>query len=239
MPHSDTARSRALAGIVLVLAIVVLPLLLLSAAGPSVPSWLGRALSLAILPAAALTSWLVMRAEGSGFAGLGLGRPKHWGRSLGLGLLFGIVMMLFGRIVILPLVTAAFGSYLDPAMFDPLRGNVGALLVNVLLVSWLHAALCEEIICRGFLLQRFELLFGGGAWALGVAVVLQGVLFGLAHYPQGATGVATTALGGILWGVIFLLVRRNLWVVVIGHAVMDTTVFVLVFLGLHRLLLPG
>ena len=42
-----------------------------------------------------------------------------------------------------------------------------------------------------------------------------------------------------LWGVIFLLVRRNLWVVVIGHAVMDTTVFVLVFLGLHRLLLPG
>jgi membrane protease YdiL (CAAX protease family) len=239
MPASDPGKPRVAAGIVLVLTIVVLPLLLLSAAGDAVPPSLSRILSLAILPAAALTSWLVMRAEGTGFAGLGLGRPKHWGRSLGLGLLAGIVMLLLARIVTLPLVTAVFGSYLDPAMFDPLRGNVGALLVNVLLVSWLHAALCEEIISRGFLLQRFELLFGGGAWALGVAVVLQGVLFGLAHYPQGATGVASTALGGILWGAIFLFVRRNLWVVVIGHAVMDTTVFVLVFLGLHRLVLPG
>ena len=51
--------------------------------------------------------------------------------------------------------------------------------------------------------------------------------------------MASTALGGILWGVTFLLVRRNLWVVVVGHAVMDTSLFGLVFLGLHRLLLPG
>jgi membrane protease YdiL (CAAX protease family) len=239
MPNPDPGKPRVVAGIILVLAIVVLPLLLLSAAGDAVPPSLGRILSLAILPAAALASWLVMRAEGTGFAGLGLGRPKHWGRSLGLGLLSGIAMLLLARILVLPLVTAVFGSYLDPAMFDQLQGNVGALLVNVLLVSWLHAALCEEIISRGFLLQRFGLLFGGGAWALGAAVVLQGVLFGLAHYPQGAAGVASTALGGILWGVTFLLVRRNLWVVVVGHAVMDTSLFGLVFLGLHRLLLPG
>jgi hypothetical protein len=43
----------------------------------------------------------------------------------------------------------------------------------------------------------------------------------------------------VLWATAFLRLQRNLWIVVVGHATMDTMLFVLVFLGQHRLLLAG
>jgi membrane protease YdiL (CAAX protease family) len=149
-------------------------------------------------------------------------------------------ILLAATVIITPLIVVPLvGPWLDPAMFDPLRGNLGALFVNVLVVSWLHAAVSEEIIFRGFLLQRFERALGGGTRGLGIAIVLQAALFGAAHYPQGAPGIVATSLGGLLWGAIFLWAHRSLWVCIIGHAVMDTILFLLVFLGQHRLVLPG
>ena len=68
------------------------------------------------------------------------------GRTVLLGGVAGVGVLLVATVVITPLVTWIFGGWLDPAILDPLRGQFGALLVNVLVVSWLHAALCEEIV---------------------------------------------------------------------------------------------
>jgi hypothetical protein len=101
----------------------------------------------------------------------------------------------------------------------------------------LHAALCEEILFRGFILRWVERLAGGGPGALVLAIIVQAVLFGLSHYPQGRTGVLTTTLGGLLWGAIFLVGGRQLWVVIVGHATVDTVFFTLAYFGQTRLFL--
>jgi hypothetical protein len=44
------------------------------------------------------------------------------------------------RTVINPLTTAAFGRLVDPAAFGPLKGQLAVLLINVALISWMHAA---------------------------------------------------------------------------------------------------
>lgn len=232
-------RSRSVAEIFLVIAVLSLPTLALLVLKDALPAWFGSAVALLTLPTAALVAVLLARAGSRSWSDLGLGRPRSWSRSVVLGIGAGVGVLLVATLVVTPLVEAWVGPWLDPAMFDPLQGQVGALLVNVLLVSLLHAAVCEEIVFRGFLLQRMEHAFGGSGLALAAAVVLQAVLFGLAHFPQGAAGVVSTTVGGILWAGVFLWVRRELWTVIIGHAVMNTTLFVLVFLGQHRLLLSG
>ncbi len=221
------------------IAALVLPTLMLLLLQETLPAWFASAVALLTLPTAALVAIMLARAGSRGWSELGLGRPGSWSRTMALGVGAGLGILLVAALVVTPLVSAWLGPWLDPATFDPLRGQVGALLVNVLLVSWLHAALCEEIVFRGFLLQRMELAFGGRAFGLAIAVVLQAALFGLAHFPQGLPGVVATTVGGMLWGGVFLWVRRNLWVAIVGHAVMNTTMFVLVFLGQHRLLLSG
>jgi len=223
--------------ILIVLAIIFVPVALLAVAGPELPPAVVQVLTLAILPLAALACILLMRAGGPGLAGLGLARPVRWSQTVTAGMAVGAALLLASVGVISPLVVAVFGRYLDPAMFDPLAGDAGALATN-LLIALFHAALCEEIIFRGFLLQRFERLLGAGKRMTVAAVLLQAVLFGLVHYSQGGAGILATTLGGILWGIAFLAARRNLWVIIIGHASFDATVFVLIYLGQHRLLLP-
>jgi len=229
---------RLLAQLAVVAGTIVVPIVLITLVGERLPPPVAQILSLAILPTAALTCWVVLRPDGLGFGGLGLARPPSWLKAVGVGVAVGATVLAASQLFISPLVVLLFGHYLDPAMFDPLAGNVGALATN-LSIALFHAALCEEIIFRGFLLQRCERLFrstGGGTIA---AIAVQAVLFGLLHYPQGGAGILATALGGLLWGAAFVVFSRSLWVVIVGHAAFDATFFVLMFLGQHRLLLPG
>jgi len=223
--------------ILIVLAIVFVPDVVMKVASNGLPPAVVQFLSVSILPFAALACILLLRRDGIGLTGLGLARPASWFRTVGTGVLVGAGLLLVSVVAISPLVVAVFGSYLDPAMFDPLVGDARALATNIL-ISFFHAALCEEIIFRGFLLQQFERLLDAGTKMTIAAILIQAALFGLAHYPQGGAGILATTLGGILWGIAFLAARRNLWVVIIGHAIFDTTVFVLIYLGQHRLLLP-
>jgi membrane protease YdiL (CAAX protease family) len=220
----------------LVVLVIVLPTAILATLGEAVPAAAGTVVALLTLPVAALVSWRLMRSEPGK---LGLGRPDSWGRTVALGLLVGAGVLLVATLLITPLLEAVFGVWLKAEMFDPYTGNVGALAINLLLVSWLHAAFCEEIIFRGFLLQRIEGALGSSRSALPVAIGLSSLLFGLAHYPQGVPGIIATALGGLLWAAAYLRWERNLWIVIVGHATVDTTLAVLVFLGQHRLLLSG
>ena len=224
--------------IAILLGVLALPVLLLSWLQPSLPPWLVQVAFLLVLPAAAGTAYWMSRSFG-GPGELGLVRPASWLGTLALGIGAGLGMLLAARLIINPLAVAIFGQWLDPTMFDPLEGQVAQLLINVVLISWVHAALCEEIIFRGFFLRWTERLLGGGTKALAVAILVQALLFGLSHYPQGPPGMMVTAMGGILWGGIFVAAGRRLWIVIVGHATFDTVLFVLVFLGQHRLFLPG
>jgi membrane protease YdiL (CAAX protease family) len=61
--------------------------------------------------------------------------------------------------------------------------------------------------------------------------MIMAILFGLLHIYQGPVGVILTAWVGLTLGVVFLLNRRNLWLTILTHGLMDTIAFVLLFLG--------
>jgi membrane protease YdiL (CAAX protease family) len=75
------------------------------------------------------------------------------------------------------------------------------------------AGICEEMAFRGFLQRQFHALTGN----LAIAVVAQGVVFGLFHAYQGWRNVAVISVLGVLYGALAAW-RGNLRANIITHA---------------------
>jgi membrane protease YdiL (CAAX protease family) len=113
------------------------------------------------------------------------------------------------------------------------EGNLPMLLLWLAIV-WTAAAFGEEMFFRGFLVTRAMALFRGVPFAAVFAVGIPALLFGLGHfYYQGLRGLVMTAAIGIAFGAAFLLMKRNLWPLVLVHGIVDTINFVVLYLGVE------
>ncbi len=63
---------------------------------------------------------------------------------------------------------------------------------------------------------------GGGKIAVAVAALLQAGLFGLAHAYQGPAGMISTGAIGLAMAVFYLSTKRNLWIPILAHGLLDT-----------------
>ena len=79
---------------------------------------------------------------------------------------------------------------------------------------------------RGFLITRIENLLGKGKWCTPIAIVVSATVFGLAHFSWGPTGIVQTAFFGLALAICFIRFRRNLWLLVWTHVIMDTLLWV-------------
>ena len=109
-------------------------------------------------------------------------------------------------------------------MASPLAGISGDLpqyLFYGFVVSWGSAAFGEELLLRGFILDRIAKLIGSDRVpALLAAIVVQAALFGSFHFHQGSNALVAT-VAGLVFGVIWLLGGRNLWACILLHGLVD------------------
>lgn len=178
-----------------------------------------------------LLGWLSLRLRGLGWRDVGFVRPRNWLRTLALGSVAGIAMELLALLVTEPLLARLVGRHPDLSDFRPLVGNLGLLFV-LLLPMWLLAAFGEELVYRGYLMNRLAGLGHGtrGAWIL--SLVVASVLFGWAHgESQGLTGMLQEGFSGLLLGLLYLACGRTLAVPIVAHGVSNTLAFVLIYLG--------
>ena len=177
-----------------------------------------------------LASWLLWRSGGR-WADQGLRRPRPIWRVLALvvgGYLGGeLAAGLVAQFVFPALHLRAPAA---PLFLSALKGNLAAYLYWMIPVTWGSAAFGEEMLFRGFVLNRIRQLLGGRAiWA---AVILQGLLFGAAHAYLGAAGAIVAGVLGLVLGVVYVLGGRNLWACFLIHGLVDSTSMTAVFLGL-------
>ena len=165
---------------------------------------------------------------------IGLVRPKSWLLTIGVALLAAIVVIAVGQFVTEPLAKAV-GLHENPGAaanaLGSLKGNVWSALKGLGLV-WTFAAFGEEISYRRYLLGRASEALGGTNIAYWLALPLASILFGFGHYYQGPAGIFTTACDGFMIGAVYLLMKRNLWVAILTHGLVDTIGIVLLFLGI-------
>jgi len=173
-----------------------------------------------------LSLWL----RGDGLKRVGLGTQQGWSRAALLGLVAGVGYQFLSLYVVEPLIACFTGELPNVSIFAPLIGNTRFLLIS-LAVSWTLAAFGEEFVYRGYLLNRVAQFAGETRAAWLFALILTSVLFGLGHLYQGTSGVATVALNGFVYGVLYLASGRSLWAPIVAHGTSDTVGFLLIFLG--------
>jgi membrane protease YdiL (CAAX protease family) len=180
---------------------------------------------------AAATLFLWWR--GPGWRVIGLCRPASLTWTLTVGVVVGVGYQFLGILLIEPLIARlTSGALPDVSQFRSLIGNK-IQLAYWIGISWTLAAFLEELSFRGWLMARFAEVgrFGRGWWLVGV--IATSMLFGVVHAYQSLSGMIATGLTGLMFGGLYLATGRNLWACIVGHGVLDTTGFVMMYFDVY------
>lgn len=152
---------------------------------------------------------------------LGLSRSKSWWKIALGALLAALLIAVVANLLVQPFVERLVGRGANNSRFENLRGHL-MILLPWLAAVWTIVAFGEEMVFRGYLMNRIADLVGRtrAGW---VSSLLGGAMFfGLAHAYQGLAGIISTAEIGLFLGILYLVNRRNLWMNIVCHAVIDS-----------------
>lgn len=177
-----------------------------------------------------LLGWISLRVRRLRWRDVGFWRNRSWATTLALGVAGGLFLEIQELFVTQPLLARLTGKQPDLTDFRMLTGNIKYTLAGVAL-AWTLAAFGEELVWRGYLMNRIADLGNRTrlAWFCSLVVVHAG--FGLAHSYQGVTGIIEEGFGGVLLGAMYLGTGKNLSVPIIAHGISDTLDLLLIFLG--------
>jgi membrane protease YdiL (CAAX protease family) len=161
---------------------------------------------LAILAVTAFVLWIVVARERLPLSSIGL-RFDRIGRSFGWGL--GLAVVAFAVLAACLVAFSAFGIHYGEG-----AGISRALPVTLFAVT--RAGISEEVLYRGFALERLQSLTGSKWIAAGITLVL----FAAFHFRQGLAGVFLAfVLGGMF--TLFYVWKRDLLAAITGHFLVD------------------
>jgi uncharacterized protein len=181
-------------------------------------------------------AWISLRLRQLRWRDVGLRLYRNWPTTLAIGVAAGVAIELLELFCTQPLLVRLTGQMPDLSAFSRVAGNVRWLAISLAL-TWTLFAFGEELIFRGYLMDRIASLLGRTALGWGVALFVGSFVFGLSHFQQGVTGVSENFIDGLILGALYWRLGGNLAVPIVAHGVTDTVDFVLLFLhqypGLH------
>lgn len=205
---------------------------------PQLDSALTALTTMASMAAALLVVWLWLRREGGWHVAIDLSQPVNWRSTLvwaAIGTLGTFAIFAIGA----PLMDAIGLGAPDPSfILDLITQSPALFALWVVGVAIFAAGFGEEILYRGFLMDRLERLSGLRNKAA-LVLALQALLFGLPHLYQGLGGMVVTATVGLWFGWIRIRLGGKLWAVIIAHAAVDVIMMSLAYAEAHGHLALG
>ena len=149
---------------------------------------------------------------------------KDWIRTLGITVLIIISLIVFMGVIV-PWVSELLGLVIPESSSERFEFFLGKPLVfafYLVVVIWIGAALGEELLMRGFLLNHLVEIFGDSKKGIAAAVVLHAIIFGLLHISQGVPGIISTGCVAVLFALVYLFNGRKLFPLIIAHGVINS-----------------
>ncbi len=159
---------------------------------------------------------------------IGYVRPKSWVATLAGGIACGIALKFLMKAIVMPLLGA------DPVnqAYHYLAGNRAAL-PGAIFTMIVVAGFGEETVFRGYLFERLGKLFGSGAGAKVLIVLITSAWFGFGHYSnQGLAGTQQATIFGLLFGT-FMAVTGRIAPLMVAHAAFDLTALAMIYWNLE------
>ncbi len=169
------------------------------------------------------------RLRGETWRDLGLRWPGTF-KSVGLGALV-VIGVFISAVAMNGLVQFLLNAALENG-FERTLPDVSTIarFVLIMVIVWTTAAFAEEMVYRGFFINRFADVFGRSTLGWAAAVITPAVLFGIGHAYQGWAGMVITGSVGLVFGVWFMIAKRNLLPVIIGHGIINSFGMTILFL---------
>lgn len=162
------------------------------------------------------------------WAAIGFVRPRSWLRSIAIGLVFGAVLKLVMKAVVMPLL----GAPPVNATYHYLSGNAAAAIPFVLFAVIIGAGFGEETVFRGFLFERLGRLLGTSQRAKLAIVVITAGVFANAHWNQGLPGVEQAFVTGLVFGGMYVR-TGELFIAMVTHTAFDLMAVSLIYWNLE------
>ncbi|HXV91577.1 MAG TPA: type II CAAX endopeptidase family protein, partial [Gemmatimonadales bacterium] len=182
-----------------------------------------------------VTVWIGLRLRAQTWEHFGLSLRWNGRRALGRTVLQSIVVCVLalaafvvGTVAMKNVTVAPAGA--DLSGYNYLQGNLPLLLLALAAV-YVVSSFGEEMLYRGFLINRLAEIGSAGRLAWSVSIVTSAVVFGLAHFDWGIVGIVQTAFMGLALAISYLVTKRNLWALVLAHAYIDTLLLVQMYSG--------
>lgn len=182
-----------------------------------------------------LIATFFMKKRKTVWADLGLIFPKgkrEWLVNIGLSLLTFIVVFLVMGLVLDPILSH-FGLEKPSNVADRFQFFLGKPLLFIsylVTVVWVGGALGEELLMRGYLLNRLSDLIGKSKPAWFAALMIHSIIFGMLHIYQGLTGIIITTFVAVVLGSIYLIANKRLFPVILAHLIINTITLTAFFL---------
>lgn len=159
---------------------------------------------------------LLIRIKQGSFKSIGFIKQKKWHYTILRGMILGMSIQLAFSIVFDPLIERLTGIPIDLSNLDKMRGNLPLFFVW-LAIGFGFGGFLEEITFRGYLITRLKLIIGESSLSLVLILLLTSVSFGIAHLYQDWSGVISTGSFALIFGVIFIQSKYNLWIPILTH----------------------
>lgn len=173
-----------------------------------------------------LVATLMMRRRGITWKNLGLVRPISIKKTLLSSIV--IFITIIATLLIFNLIQDSLSVVKESS--EAVQGtNTGHSLRNgdygyffsIIIFVWLQSAL-EELLERGFLITWIEGLFSNVKFKTAIAIIIQACIWGFRHSYDISERSISVALIGIIMGIAYVKLDRNLWPVIIAHCAMNT-----------------
>lgn len=178
-----------------------------------------------------LLGWLSLRLRNLRWRDVGLYAPKDWKKTILLAILIATVHQLFSTFLLIPWLEKVTRQPIDLSIVEQIKGNLGMLGLS-LVVAWLLAAFGEEMVYRGYILNRFSDILNSSParWIFGY--IVSAFLFIWVHQYQGLVGVLDSFVSTTILSILYFYSGRNLWLPILAHGFYDTIAFVFAYFGI-------
>ena len=182
------------------------------------------------MAAALLVCWLWLRRDGALAQAWNLALPAPLWRTLALAALAAGAIIAWFQVGTLLTKSAGLGTPQVAEVLDFVTESPASLALWIVVVAWFAAGFGEELLYRGFLMDRLQRLrgIGGNIW---LVIFIQAALFGISHGYQSMSGVIVTGVVGFFFGWLRVRCGGNLWACIIAHALVDTLMMSAAYAG--------
>jgi membrane protease YdiL (CAAX protease family) len=159
-----------------------------------------------------LINYVALWRERTGFAGIGLVRPRMVDFAWAIAFLFAANVVLSALAWGLAQIGLPADGDISWIIPQDTTGRIIWLIVSF------TAGFCEEVAFRGYLMTRLRLILGTKTWV--VPVIITSLAFGLCHGYQGWGNMVLIASYGVMFALLFIRTGR-LWPLIIAHTLND------------------